>query len=742
MKLTAEQRKELGQYILDAWTQDNRDRQIWLDNLARWLDAYQGRPRQKDTPWEGASNLHVPVTATVIETHHPRIMAALFRPQPIVSFRPQEPSDEPRARAREAFLDWACREEINLFPVMDRVVLNTLIYGVQPVKVSWELQVRKVRDRHQFPLDTPLPQVVAAVLQKDLALIEAVQRVAGSDQIMARVGQQEITLDAEFGPRYLYVYTDREEVVRDAPYVCLVKPEDFVVEADAPYDLQRADHVIHRYWLTPAQLKREIAAGIFELSEDEWRQVEATAQKDKLSSSEGTDFVKLEEEAITGVQTVTKQGLPEHVEILEAYFRWDVDGDGVEEELLVTIPKDAPHIVLRAARLEEVFRHGRRPFVLFYFNPVADSIWAIGVPQVIEGLQQEFNTIHNLRTDAGMIANTPFGVYVPAAGFNPERMPIRPGYMYPVDDVNAVRWYSPPSALPWAFQEEAGLWMLLERRTKVSDLTLGRIGETQGAARTASGAQILASQQAAGFDIYIRRFQEGFRELLRQILALYQQYMPPGKLVRIVGAPGEPSYVVDRESLRGDMDMVFTGNSLSTDRQVERETMTFLAQGVLSPGALTMLLQLGLTDPAGVGEWYRNLLRVFDVPGVERIIKLPEVPVLLSPKEVLTRVVQGERVIPQRGEDHRAVMELLQQELASPEALSWSPEVRLLVQRQIAARAQAIQMEQVAQLMQAIQMAQMAQLAPLIQTFGGVRAPAFGGPPPEPPRPEPPRAAF
>lgn len=735
--LTAAQRREIGQYVEECWTRDNRDRQAWLQNLSRWLDAYQGRPRQKDLPFEGAANLHVPVTATVIETHHPRIMAALFRPTPIVAFRPQDPTDEPRARAREAFLDWACREELGLFHVLDRVVLNTLIYGVQPVKVTWQLRVRKLRDRHQFPLTTPLAEVVAAVLQEDLRVIEAVHRVVGPDGIHARVRDREVTLEASFGPRFLEVYTDREEVVHDAPEVALVPPEDFVVEADAPFDLQRADHVIHRYWMTLSELRREVSLGVFELSDDEWRRVEGLAGTDRLSASEGTDQVKLKAEEVTGVQTVTKQGGPELVELLEGYLRWDVDEDGAEEEILVTIPRGAPDVVLRAARLEEVFRHGLRPFVLFYFNPVADSIWSIGIPQILEGLQVEFDVIHNQRTDAGTIANTPFGVYVPAAGFNPERMPIRPGYMYPVDDVNAVRWYAPPSALPWSFQEEAGLWMLVERRTKVNDLTLGRIGETQGAARTASGAQILASQQAAGFDIYIRRFQEGFRELLRQILALYQQYMPPGKLVRVVGPPGEPTYVVDRETLRGHMDMIFTGNALSTDRQVERETLTFLAQGVLSPGALTMLLQLGLTDPTGVAEWYRHLLRTFDVPGVERIIKLPAVPTLLSPEEVVTKTLQGEVVTPQRGEPHTAVIQALQDRLASPESLGWSPEIRLLVHRQIAARLQALQFEAWLQQQQAALAG-----APPIGAFAGLRPPLAGGPPPQPPSAGPPTLAY
>jgi len=383
-----------------------------------------------------------------------------------------------------------------------------------------------------------------------------------------------------------------------------------------------------------------------------------------------------------------------------------VDDDGYDEEVIVTVPKNAPKIILRAVRLEEVFRHGFRPFVWFYFNPVSDSIYAIGIPQILEGLQKEFNVIHNQRTDAGFIANTPFGVYVPAAGFNPETMPIEPGFMYPVDDVNAVKWYSPPHNPAWGFQEEGLLWTIVERRTKVNDLSIGRVGESQGAARTASGVNVLASQQATGFDIYIRRFQESFKLLVQQVLALYQQYMPPGKEVRILGRQGDPTFTVTRDDIRGHMDMEFTGNALSTDRQIERESMTFLAQSVLAPASIGMLLQLGISTPQGIAEWYRKLLSAFDITGLERIIQIPEAMELLVPDEVVAKVVQGEQPKAQQGEDHQGIIAALQALLESPDAIGLPAEIRVSIQRQIQARMNQAQQEAMAQMMQQIAMLQ------------------------------------
>src|SRR5262245_29423419 len=121
-----EKRKALGMTISDRWDEDNNDRSQWLGELSKWLDAYQGRPKGKNLPWEDASNLFVPLTATAVDAIHPRLMAALFKPTPVCSFRAQEPSDIDLAKKNEAFLDYVVREECNVFPVADRFLLNTL----------------------------------------------------------------------------------------------------------------------------------------------------------------------------------------------------------------------------------------------------------------------------------------------------------------------------------------------------------------------------------------------------------------------------------------------------------------------------------------------------------------------------------------------------------------------------------------------------------------------------------------
>lgn len=725
--LTTEDRAELGQAIKDAWDDDQLDRHDWLLDQPRWLRAYQGRVESKDVPWTGASNLNVPVTPTVVDALHPRLMAGLLNPDPVVGLKPREPSDADRAQKTERFLDWAVREDIDLFPTLDRTILSMLTQGVAVCKVAWELRTRSLRDTHEFPLATPIEQAIAAIYQTEIQFVEAVTRVTDAPvaQWDARVKGRTVTLDVESTPTHLRVHTEREEVLRDAPRVEWVAVEDLGIPSDAPTDLNDAHHVIHRYHLTLEQIRRKVRLGIFdEPTEEEWTALET------LEGTGGPDDEtagpKEEKQAITGAQVTDREGEPDRIELLDGYYPWDVNGDDLDEETLTTVCAEKPSIVFRVKRLETVFRHGARPFIAWQLFPVPDSFWALGVPQILDGLQTEFNVIHNQRIDAGTLANTPYGWYVPSAGYAAEKQPIEPGFLQPVDDINSVKMAQPANWTAWSDREETALWGLVERRTKVSDLTLGRIGESQGPSRTATGVQQLSAQQAMGFDILIRRVQHSFRLLLKQILALYRQYMPPGKEVRVLGRVGDLDAVVSRQDLQTEFDFVFSGNALSTDRDIERQAFTFLSGQVMQPQVIGMLGQLGVMTPRGVATWFKHLLKVFDVGARDQIIQMPEMPDVLSPDAVVSRLLAGERVLPIPGEDHAGVLRKLEALFQPETATGLTPEQWLVLSEHVPLRQQALQQQQLMQQMAMMQHAQAGALggpalpgAPALAPTGG-----------------------
>lgn len=729
------EREELGELITDMWDEDNEDRDEWLKCLPKWLDAYQGRPQQKNLPWKGASNLFVPMTATAVDAIHPKLMAALFKPTPICSFKAQEASDVELAKKNEDFLDYVIREECSIFPVADRFILNTLIYGIQVVKTSWDLQLRNQRVKHEFPVEQDPIEAIQTILAGEQAVADAINRLTDEDYEVI-LDDRKVKLDVRTTKDSLIIYTEREEIVKDQAVIDVINAEDIAFNSDCSYNLQEADHILERYYLTLDQIKRNIKSGLFSPT---GKKAEVEEELEKLAGSNisgGDTTVDQKEyrESVTGASEIWRQSSPyDKIELVDAYLKYDIDDDGYEEDILVTIPMQKPSLILRIHRLEDVYAHGMKPYTLFYLNPVGKTVWAHGVPQMVEALQAEINIIHNQRNDAGQINNTPYGWFVPGAGMPKERMPIDPGFLIPVGDVNQVKMHQPGNYTAWAVQEEQLLYTLFERRTKVSDLTLGRAGENQGASRTATGVQALSAQQATGFDIVIRRFQESWKSLLQQVMALYQEYMPDDRMVRITGKYGDPDYVVTKDQLSHRMDMQFTGNSLNTDREVERNTLTFMAQSAMAPPSLGFLMQIGVMDPQSVAEWYRYFFEVFDVPNIERMIKIPKMPIILKPDEIMNRLMSGEKLLPRQGEDHDAVIMMITDYLNSSKAITLEPELLALLQGQVPLRQQQKVNEQIQQMMQMMQMMQMTQMGGPMGP-GAPMPPGLGGAPPRPPQ--------
>lgn len=732
-----EEREDLGNLIADLWEEDNQDRMDWLKLLPKWLDAYQGRPQSKNLPWKGASNLFVPMTATAVDAIHPKLMAALFKPTPICSFKAQEASDVELAKKNEDFLDYVMREECGIFPIADRFILNTLIYGVQIVKTSWSLETRNQRVKHEFPIDSDPIEAIQSILAGEQAFADAINRIT-DEAYEAILKGRKIKLDVEKKNNYLCIYTEREEVVEDQAVVDIINAEDISFNSDCNYNLQKADHIIERYWLTLDQIKRHIKNGLFQLNKEKADMDELEKLGESyVSGGDQTIDHKEYRDTVTGAAEVWRQGAPyDKIELVDAYIKYDIDDDGYDEDIVVTVPLQKPSLILRIHRLEDMYAHGMKPFTMFYLNPVGKTVWAQGVPQMVEALQAEINIIHNQRNDAGQINNTPYGWFVPGAGMPKERIPIEPGFLNPIADVNQVKMHQPGNFTSWSVQEEQLLYTLFERRTKVSDLTLGRAGENQGASRTATGVQALNAQQATGFDIVIRRFQESWKSLLQQIMALYQEYMPDDRMVRITGKYGDPDYVVTKSELSHRMDMAFTGNSLNTDREVERNTLTFMSQSAMAPPSLGFLMQIGVIDPQGVAEWYRYFFETFDVPNIERIIKIPKMPVILKPEEIMNRLMSGEKLLPKQGEDHDAVIMLISDYMNSSKAVTLEPELLGLLQGQVQLRQQQKVNEQMQQMMQMMQMMQMQQMmGPQQMGPGGPpMPPGLGGAPPRPPQ--------
>lgn len=88
--------------------------------------------------------------------------------------------------------------------------------------------------------------------------------------------------------------------------------------------------------------------------------------------------------------------------IYEICLRWDVDGDGLDEEIIVYYHRPSRRILRRKFNN---FYGGERPWTLCHYKKIPHRMYGEGVAEMLEHLQEEISTIHNQRIDNATIAN-------------------------------------------------------------------------------------------------------------------------------------------------------------------------------------------------------------------------------------------------------------------------------------------------------------------------------------------------
>src|SRR5437667_10784434 len=75
-RLTGDDEERLCNRIHANYDAALQDRIEWESRLTEWEDQYYHRAPDKDYPWPGAANFHVPLTMMGVESSNPRLIEA------------------------------------------------------------------------------------------------------------------------------------------------------------------------------------------------------------------------------------------------------------------------------------------------------------------------------------------------------------------------------------------------------------------------------------------------------------------------------------------------------------------------------------------------------------------------------------------------------------------------------------------------------------------------------------------
>lgn len=682
------------------------DRSEWETRLVEWEDAYYGRVGTKNFPWPGASNFHVPITMMGVESMKPRLVESILGQRPPIIVVPTTAAGEDRKVTVETVLNWQVQSQMKLESIITNSAHLFLLPGLAVAKTYWKVTrtwrkyIREFapRTRVQDIFDTLFGATPPTRLTEVKPLSwEGEIPTAPRDGPPLAVNLKMAILDDG-----IQVLVERE-VIEEKPHVDLIDPVDLIVPVKGGPEIRDLPWVQHRIWMTEGDLRAKVAAGRF-YADTVQDLLDAGTPGDDNPANDAQGY-RASQDTAEGVEGQgASNARQSQWAVLEDYRRYDIDDDGIDEDVIFWVCEHAPGKILGWDYLDNVYAHGRCPIRVGKFFPIPFRFYPLSYAEMMRGIQDEINTIHNQKVDAATLTNLPFGFVRASATLPPIQQRIKPGELIPIDnpsqDVLFPKWGGSPM---WANQEEATLYQYGERLSGLSDITMGRQPNRVGATRTAKGTQTLLAEGGLRFKIAMQAFQRFWIGIFEDILALDQEHLPPSQEFRITGKQPAVIKVKDRSEIRGNFDLRLAATSDTLNREQMREDATIIMQAVLNPA----LIQVGIVGMKGVRRTVADLLKAY---GRDPDFYLEDQAAIRNPIEELQLFNVGQYVSPVPGENFQ--MHILGHQ-AALEDPSVHPEVKQFLRKHI---------QETYQLMQAQKMAQSMQQGP----GGGQGAPPVG----------------
>jgi hypothetical protein len=666
-KLAAKlEEKGIGTKVKELWNKGNANRAEWLERQQTYLQDWDEFLVNDATgPFEGSSQLHLPLTFIVTKSYHARFLAALLGSDPVVKARTEASLD--RAALVQDVMTYAIRDWMNfnrgIEDTADEHIWNWCSTGSSTLKTRWACKYERFVD------------------------VQLVQRMGEPTKQINGQGE-EISI-----PNIQMVEEEVPQTHKwEGPVADVIRNEDLLV-IGGKGDPQLADAVIHRDRLTASELWTLADQKVFK--KDVVEEIIAGGKDYR-----GTDIsggIAQQRSFNAGQASLDNEAELDRYEILEAYLNVDVDGDGIDSNVVVWVHTRTGKLC-RATYLRRINKAGERPFAKIDFHKRHGQEMGVGLPELLYPLSKELDAIHNQRIDSGTIANMPFGFYRPTSSLEPVTIQLEPGALIPLDNPQTDVYFPPmKNVTSWGMQEEQGLQTWVERLTGMNDMSLGVLTGAQGATRTATGARALLGESNTNLDVYLRRLNRGWKQFLEYLFHLLQQRIPKGLAFRVTGESGDDYFAKIRseEDIAGDFDFIIEANSANSNKQIQLELANQIVQVTGNP----LDIQLGLVTPQARFEALKNWYKANGVKEYNRYVtKPPEYNYLPTPAEEIDRICRGINVPVAPNADHQGYLALWEEFKNSDELLG-----QISQDQTIACEMQARKHQQMAQAMQAQQ---------------------------------------
>lgn len=445
--------------------------------------------------------------------------------------------------------------------------------------------------------------------------------VAGNEADVREASEDAILDDVQLGTGCLYIPWTEERyksktasIINRGPRIWAIPCEDFIVPGGTKQrDIDQLPWVGLRFWLTEYEVKE--------------RGMRNGWQFELALKTAAPDWVSVRREEVAKHFTGLHRAGAIY-EILDVYCYFDIDNDGVREDLYVVFDKSSRKCLKIAYN-----PYDRRPIETMVYQRRAHQPYGLGVLQMLSPYQEELTKLHNYQTLNALLANC--RIWKGKEGRIPEGMKIWPGrvieLMDPDQDLKAEVMADTYSSLP---QIQLMVMQLAERRVGANELAPQPRPSMFGSRMPGITAMSMLQQVNKRFTPAFDGAKDALARSLMQCMYRYQEQILSNNQAAIehiyaVLGTNDGSRVVAilaNQNFDENMLVEMTAASASVNREADRQNAMMLVQllagyyqrtlelvGIASsPETPPEVRKIALKIATAAGEVIDRTIRTFD----------------------------------------------------------------------------------------------------------------------------------
>jgi hypothetical protein len=697
-RLTIENQSKFVEDILACYRDDLYDRSEWSEARLQRYAKYRGWLEPKNYPWPDASSQHVPLLMSNSQRTQDTLHNAVLTTRPVMSAIAINGADREKGPAIDELQDYQLFVEQPGEEKIGELIDSYVNDGKFVAFIPWVKERREVL--RTLPL--PVPQDGQTFESMHIAFLRlhfpgsfAEQTSPDTYHIRWKDEyQQSQSAKAEFsrddeGRPFAQLTTD--EVIFDGPCLIPKALEDIVVpsraanlQAPGPSNPNGADHVIMVDYPSWDEIVRLQQKDYYDLLTD--KQIEVLEERaDGESGDTGsqtmddTEQHKIQRDLLAGQTYGNAKTTSKTFTRLTYFGRWDLDDDGLEEEIVARVLLEKKYLC-RVRHLQEEFPTPtpRRPFAEATLIPVPGQFYGISLLELLEHLHNLTKVLLDQMIDKHTLSNSPWGVYRSASGVRPEVIRMAPGELYPVSNPQQ------DIAFPAIPQQDQSIALNLialvqqwaDRTSMQGALQFGGVPQGKASAlRTSTNMNSVLQQGDARPERILRRFFRGLAEIYTQMHELNQAFLPAKKQYRVTGvqAQGTDPYrtVESAQAISGRFQFDFKANALNTNKALTSQVLSELAPMLING----MMMQSGLVTIENVYNLIRDIIqskgqdenKYINAPPQSKIPKI-------TAEDALGQIISGTLPHGRPSEGARTHLEILRAFLRDPRIIEVSTE--------------------------------------------------------------------